>query len=175
MKKDAAAVEDKLQKQDKERSEQIASLKTANEKAEADVAGQRTEKTAPSKLDRTTRGAKWSTCRPEPWCGSISAGMVHLNLGSADALHRQVNFSVFAADTLDHTKTAKKASLEVTEVLGDHLSEAAILEDKPGDPVTPGDKVYTLIWSPGERMHLRWWVSWMSTAMDATIATRFAN
>jgi hypothetical protein len=78
---------------------------------------------------------------------------VYINLGRADRLRRQVNFSVYAADATDLTKAGRKAGIEVTEILGDHLAEAKILDDQPGDPIIRGDKIYTPVWTPGEQRH----------------------
>lgn len=78
---------------------------------------------------------------------------VWIDLGRADALQRLTSFSVFPADTNDVTKGGKKASIEVTQVLGDHLSECTITEDQHGDPVMPGDVIHTPVWAPGEREH----------------------
>jgi hypothetical protein len=78
---------------------------------------------------------------------------VWINLGLADALQRLTSFSVYPADTNDVTKVGKKASIEVTQILGDHLAEARIVEDEPGNPVMPGDVIHTPVWAPGEREH----------------------
>ncbi len=80
---------------------------------------------------------------------------VWINLGRADSLTRQVSFSVFPPDVTSLTdKAAKKAKIEVTQILGDHLSEARVVDDDPGNPIVPGDKLYTPLWSPGEKRHL---------------------
>lgn len=78
---------------------------------------------------------------------------VWLNLGQADGLPRQTTFAVYPSDASDVTQAVKKASVEVTQVLGDHLAEARILEDSIADPILPGDLVHTPIWTPGERQH----------------------
>lgn len=78
-------------------------------------------------------------------------GTVWVNLGRADGLARQTSFAVYAADTNDVTKAGKKGSIEITQVLGDHVSEARIVEDRVTDPLMTGDKINTPIWSPGER------------------------
>jgi len=77
-------------------------------------------------------------------------GTVWINLGRADALSRQVTFSVYPIDTTNLTRGGKKASIEVTQILGDHLAEARVLEDNVSDPIMPGDKIHTPIWSVGE-------------------------
>jgi len=78
-------------------------------------------------------------------------GTVWINLGRADSLGRQITFSVYPMDTTNLTKAIKKASIEVTQILGEHLAEARIIEDKVSDPIMPGDKIHTPIWTPGEQ------------------------
>lgn len=78
---------------------------------------------------------------------------VWINLGRADSLSRQITFSVYPADITDMTAGGKKASVEVTQILGDHLAEARVIDDKISDPIMPGDKIHTPVWSPGEQKH----------------------
>jgi hypothetical protein len=80
-------------------------------------------------------------------------GLVWINLGRADSLSRQVTFGVYPADVSDLAGGGRKASIEVTQVLGDHLAEARILDDRIVDPIIPGDKIFTPIWAPGEKRH----------------------
>lgn len=81
-------------------------------------------------------------------------GTVWINLGQADNLKRQVSFSVYSSDTNDVTKSAKKGAIEVTQILGEHLAEARIVEDIISDPIMPGDVIYTPLWRPGEQQHV---------------------
>jgi hypothetical protein len=78
---------------------------------------------------------------------------VWINLGAADALTRLTTFSVYPGDAVDLSKAVKKASVEVTQLLDDHMAEARVIDDKDADPILPGDKVHTPTWSPGERKH----------------------
>ena len=81
-------------------------------------------------------------------------GMVWINLGRADALPRQITFSVYPPDTTDLTAAGgQKASIEVTQILGDHLAEARMLDDTISNPIIPGDKIHTPLWAPGEKKH----------------------
>ncbi len=80
-------------------------------------------------------------------------GTVWIDLGRADSLQRQVTFSVYPADISDVTVNSKKGSIEVTQVLGDHLAEARVIDDKLVDPIIAGDKIYTPVWTPGEKRH----------------------
>jgi hypothetical protein len=80
---------------------------------------------------------------------------VWINIGSADSLTRQVSFSVFPPDVSTMTdKGSKKAKIEVTQILGPHLSEARVVDDDPANPIVPGDKIFTPLWSSGEKRHL---------------------
>jgi hypothetical protein len=79
--------------------------------------------------------------------------LVWLNLGSADGLLRQTNFSVYDHDENGVANAEAKARLEVVRIVDEHLSEARILEDKPSNPILPGDLVHTPGWSPGQRVH----------------------
>lgn len=81
---------------------------------------------------------------------------VWINLGRADALRPQVTFTVHSADVPPASPNATKAKIQVTQILGDHLAEARILEDSLTNPLVPGDKVYTALWDPGrvERFYI---------------------
>ena len=81
-------------------------------------------------------------------------GTVWINLGQADYLGRQTSFSVYPQDTNDVSRATKKADIEVTQILGEHLAEARIVSDSPANPIMPGDVIFTPIWRPGEQQHL---------------------
>ncbi len=76
---------------------------------------------------------------------------VWINLGRADALQRQTTFSVYPADATALGQDVIKASIEVTQILGDHLAEAKIIDDSSTNPIIPGDKIHTPVWSAGDR------------------------
>jgi hypothetical protein len=80
-------------------------------------------------------------------------GRVFVNLGEADGLRRLTTFGVYTSATDDVTQVQAKASIEVIEIMGPHMAEARITDDKPGNPVVPGDLVFTPIWAPGKRIH----------------------
>jgi hypothetical protein len=82
---------------------------------------------------------------------NLRNGTVWINLGRADALSRQVTFGVYSAESTD--VKASKASIEVTQILGDHLAEARILDDNISNPIIPGDKIFTPLWNSGEKRH----------------------
>jgi hypothetical protein len=80
-------------------------------------------------------------------------GTVWINLGTSDALRRQVTFSVFDADLHDAAKASRKGSIEVTRLLGDHMAEARITSDDPKNPILTGDNIYSQIWHRGKKLH----------------------
>lgn len=77
-------------------------------------------------------------------------GTVWINLGRADGLMRQVTFSVYPLENTNLTVKDKKGSIEITHILGEHLAEARVLEDEIGNPIVPGDKIHTVLWSSGK-------------------------
>ena len=79
-------------------------------------------------------------------------GTVWINLGEADALRRQITFSVFDGDQHDAAKATKKGSIEVTRILGEHLAEARVTEDDPRNPILSGDAIYSQVWHRGKKL-----------------------
>lgn len=84
---------------------------------------------------------------------NLQGGSVYINLGRADALAQQITFAVYPADTTNLTRGGKKASIEVTQILGEHLAMARVLEDEVANPILAGDKIHTPIWAPGQSKH----------------------
>jgi hypothetical protein len=80
-------------------------------------------------------------------------GTVWINLGTADSLRRRVTFSVFDADRHDAAKADKKASIEVTQVLDNHMAEARVTQDNPINPILTGDNIYSQVWHRGKKLH----------------------
>ena len=79
-------------------------------------------------------------------------GTVWINLGTGDALRRQVTFSVFDSDLHDASKSKKKGSIEVTRLLSDHMAEARITKDDPTNPILTGDNIYSQVWHRGKKL-----------------------
>ena len=46
-----------------------------------------------------------------------------------------------------------KAYIEVVGILGPHQAKGRITLEKYTDPITPGDQLFTPLWSPGQRKH----------------------
>ena len=104
--------------------------------------------------------------------------MVWINVGLADGLRRQMTFSVYKYDVNGIDATRKKAEIEVTKVLDEHLAEARITSDEGRlrvpqkfekdlfqkaraeglsvdssfNPIIPGDVIFSPVWRPGRRM-----------------------
>ena len=133
---------------DKDREKRDAEVKEAEAKV-ASISRVASEATAlADKLSRPTMDVPAG----EVTYVNQRAGTVWINLGRADALERQTSFSVYAADSSDLGKAVKKASIEVTK-LGEHQAECRVVDDKISDPIMPGDKIHTPLWSPGEQLH----------------------
>jgi hypothetical protein len=79
--------------------------------------------------------------------------LVWVNIGQKDGLLRQTTFSVFNHDENGVAQAEPKARLEVVRIVGDHLSECRILEDKASNPILQNDVVFTPAWSPGVEVH----------------------
>lgn len=108
--------------------------------------------------DLTRANARLKSDIPESFAGEISwvnqqTRTAWINLGRADGLTRLALFSVYPGESTDLKKAKKKAGIEVTQILGEHLAEARIVDDNMNDPVIRGDKIQTPVWNPGERRH----------------------
>ena len=77
---------------------------------------------------------------------------VLINRGRADGVRAKMTFSVYDADDMNARTAKKKASLEVTRVLGDHRAEARITQINHVDPPISNDHIATPAWSPGESL-----------------------
>jgi hypothetical protein len=76
-------------------------------------------------------------------------GVVWINIGYDDNVPRQLGFSVYGIEENGGVSKTMKAKVEITRILGPHLSEARILEDEINDPIVPGDKIHSPLWNPG--------------------------
>jgi len=76
---------------------------------------------------------------------------VWINLGRADDLPNQISFAVYPADVTAPNEETVKGSIEVVDVSGDATAEARILADSAVDPIMPGDKIHTPVWTPGQK------------------------
>jgi hypothetical protein len=77
-----------------------------------------------------------------------------IDLGSADAVKPQLPFNVYPADVGRLARATQKGKIEVSQVVEAHLAEAKIVDDKPADPIVPGDKVHSPQWKRGRDVGL---------------------
>lgn len=150
---DANKIKDQLQNARKEASTIASKLE-----AKSQEIGAQLQKTRQVAKKLREENASLTTQTMENPDGQISwvnqrNGTVWIDMGRADNLNTLTTFSVYPVDVANLGKGAKKASIEVTQILGDHLAEARILDDKISDPIMPGDKIHTPIWSPGDKRH----------------------
>ncbi|MDO5581581.1 MAG: hypothetical protein Q4G69_10635 [Planctomycetia bacterium] len=76
-----------------------------------------------------------------------------LNIGKLDSVRLLTRFGVYPPNTLDLGRAVPKGSVEIVRILGDHESEAKIIEDEMSNPVMPGDMIYTPLWKVGEQVY----------------------
>lgn len=81
--------------------------------------------------------------------------IVYIDLGSADNVKPQLTFSIYTAGA-NLRGAQRKGALEVTNVLGPHLSKARVTEltDANLQPVVRGDLLYNAAWNPTMRQHV---------------------
>ncbi len=169
---DLAAEQAKYQKQRSDKNEQLDTLqgnlaaknketneirdqaKTAEQAAKAFIDKLKNRVTDQGDIIKGYTSDKVGTPSGEITWVNQRNSTVWINLGRGDGLTRQVSFSVFPPDVTTMTdKGSKKAKIEVTQILGDHLAEARVVNDQAGNPVVPGDKLFTPLWSPGKPRH----------------------
>ncbi|MGI9518218.1 MAG: hypothetical protein ACR2NP_14275 [Pirellulaceae bacterium] len=76
-------------------------------------------------------------------------GMVTLNLGSDDNLRLKQTFSIYDTASSSFRAGEGKAKVEVTRILGPHLAQARITQQRLTDPILRNDFVVTSTWDPG--------------------------
>ncbi len=90
--------------------------------------------------DRTGPSPRSAAIHGEITWVNQGSRVVWINRGSNDNLPRSMQFKVFSDDTAEMTKGAKKATIEVTKIDGDHSAEARILNEKTDDPIIRATK-----------------------------------
>jgi len=76
--------------------------------------------------------------------------VVWISLGSEDGLKQGTKLRVHGPPTEDAPVGDEKGAIVVTRILEDHLAEATIGQDRPRNPIMPGDRVYWPDWK-GQR------------------------
>jgi hypothetical protein len=74
----------------------------------------------------------------------------YINLGSVDQVKPRLTFNVYGVSADGRPNPQPKATIEVVNVLGPHLSQARItsVRDSNRDPVTERDVIYNASWNP---------------------------
>lgn len=85
-----------------------------------------------------------------------TGAVAYINLGSADNVRPQLTFSVFGVSASGKADKARKAALEVVNVLEPHMSMARISDvvNPNRDPVLTGDLLFNPSWSPTLKQHI---------------------
>jgi hypothetical protein len=80
----------------------------------------------------------------------------YINLGSADRVKPPLTFTIHGVGADGRPKPQTKGTLEVTKVLGDHLSQARITaeRDRNRDPIIVNDVIYNASWNPNIKKHV---------------------
>jgi hypothetical protein len=137
------------ERQSKEK--QLAEAETKVQKAQTELADSETSR---NKLleERALESPSFDVADGRVTYVNQSTQTVWVNLGEADSLRRQITFSVFDSNETDAGKAAKKGSIEITRILGDHLAEARITSDDKRNPILPGDQVFSQVWQRGKQL-----------------------
>ena len=124
----ATEKENKLVSQKTEISQQAANLKTRLNEFEKEVFN-----IPDGKINRVNSNLK----------------TVIINIGKANGLKVNRNFSVYDRSVNNFEKDREKASIEVIKLIGDNAAEARITGENPIDPILPGDQILSPVWDPG--------------------------
>ncbi len=80
----------------------------------------------------------------------------YINLGSADHVKPQLTFSIHGVGLDGRPIGPPKGTLEVVNVIGDHLSRTRVtaVKDPNRDPILKGDVLYNPSWNPILKKHV---------------------
>jgi hypothetical protein len=80
----------------------------------------------------------------------------YINLGSADKVKPQLTFTVHGVGLDGRPNPQPKGTLEVVNVIRDHLSQARVtsVKDANRDPILEGDILYNPSWNPTIKKHV---------------------
>ena len=79
---------------------------------------------------------------------------VRINIGLNHGLRSRMPFSVYGASENNISVDSSKGKIEVIRVIDGNTAEARVTEDILVNPIIPGDKIYTPVWKPGQKIHL---------------------
>jgi hypothetical protein len=166
---DLRGVVDKRNEELASKDQQISTLKTQKAQVEADLQNEKDARTrSEKKLNDEVAGLKKINTRlreeleglkaesfevPDGTIRKVdnTARMVWIDLGDADFLKPRMTFSVYSKETpgVGRTTADIKGKIEVTRIVDPHLAEAKMIEEDIFRPMSPGDFIYTPLWSPG--------------------------
>ena len=106
---------------------------------------------------KTSRGESFEVADGEIIRVDQVARTVWINLGEKDGIRKRTTFSIYPKNNTGIGRTSGaggraedvKGSVEVTRIIDAKLCEARILDDVSSKPISPGDLVYTPLWSAG--------------------------
>ena len=104
------------------------------------------------KVDDLGRGSAFDVADGRITYVSQRGNTVWVNLGSADGLRRQITFSVYGRDVSGVMQKDPKGTIEITQIMGDHLAQATIIEQSNRNIILPGDQIHTPAWRPGRQI-----------------------
>lgn len=95
-----------------------------------------------------------------------AARSCYVNLGTKDELRLGTEFSVYAPDPSGKAEgrvlnpRERRGKIEIVALLGDHLAEARILPNAPGNrvspenPITMGDSIFSSLYEKGKKLQI---------------------
>jgi hypothetical protein len=80
----------------------------------------------------------------------------YINLGSADRVTPQLTFNVHGVGPDGKPVAQSKGTVEVVNVISDHLSQVRVTswKDRDKDPIVKGDVLFNPIWNPTLKKHV---------------------
>ena len=92
---------------------------------------------------------------PDRYDGSVIGSTpatreVILSVGRAHGLRPKISFGVYDTDDSNVRNATRKATVEVTKILGPDKAMARVTDLT--SPIVPGDHIYSPLWSPGSRL-----------------------
>ena len=81
-----------------------------------------------------------------------SAGSVFIDMGRLDGIRANMTFTIYDRTATDYEKDRHKATIEVTEVVDEHLAKARVTQEDPLNPILVKDKVLSATFDRGDRV-----------------------
>ena len=82
----------------------------------------------------------------------------YVDIGKRDELRVGTTFSVYSKNNsgVGRSQSDKdlKGKIEIVGLLGDHLAEARIVDQKTSDPLAQGDPIYSPLFWPGQKLQI---------------------